>query len=222
VCATGTLSPVARRDLSVQGGPLTKLEAQDAALVAAHAFHTDPFFEYLAPKAVPRARGLALWSASICTHLPPRGQLLTARREGRIVGVAAWMPPGAYPYPVTTQVAQTLGALRALYRMPSAVPKGLRYLAAMEKAHPKEDLWYLQLLACVPEHQRSGVGAALMEEVLERCDTEGVPSYLETQNEANLPYYRRYGYEVVTTLTPVRGGPPLWTMQREPRGEVAS
>ena len=205
----------------MRDGPLTKLEAQDAALVAAHAFQNDPFFEFLAPKAVPRARGLALWSNAICSHLAPKGLLLSARRDGRIVGVGAWIPPGAYPFPASTQVAQTLGALRALYRMPSAVPRGLRYLTAMEKAHPKGELWYLQLLACAPEHQRTGVGAALMEGVLERCDTEGVPSYLETQNEDNLAYYRRFGYEVVTTLSPVRAGPPLWAMRREPRATGA-
>jgi GNAT superfamily N-acetyltransferase len=221
--ATGTLAPVAaRQDVSVHDARLTALECQEAALVAARAFHTDPFFEYLAPKAMPRARGLALWCNSICAHLPPGGRLLTARREGRIVGVGAWIPPGAYPFPAATQVAQTLGALRAMYRTPSAVPKGLRYLTAMDKAHPKEQLWYLQLLACEPEHQRTGVGAALMEGVLEQCDTEGVASYLETQNDDNLPYYRRHGYEVVTTLTPVRGGPALWAMRREPHRAGAS
>jgi GNAT superfamily N-acetyltransferase len=211
---------VIRQDVAVHDGPLSKLEAQDAALVAAHAFHTDPFFEFLSPKAVQRARGLALWCNSLCTHLPPKAVLLAARREGRIVGVAVWSPPGTFPYPAATQVSQTLGALRALYRMPSAVPKGLRYLTAMEKAHPKDELWYLQLLACAPEHQRTGVGAALMERTLERCDTEGFASYLETQNEDNLAYYGRFGYDVVTTLTPVRGGPPLWTMRREPRREA--
>ncbi|HEV3213234.1 MAG TPA: GNAT family N-acetyltransferase [Acidimicrobiales bacterium] len=213
---------MARRDVSVHDGPLTTLESQDAALVAAHAFHTDPFFGYLAPKAVARARGLALWCNAICAHLGPNGLLLTARREGRIVGVGAWVPPGGYPFPASTQVAQTLGALRALYRLPSALPRGLRYLTAMEKAHPKDPLWYLQLLACAPEHQRSGVGAALMGGVLARCDTEGVASYLETQNEDNLPYYRRFGYEVSSTLTPVRGGPPLWAMRREPQRHGAT
>jgi GNAT superfamily N-acetyltransferase len=217
----GTLSHVAARDVSVHDAPLTKLELQDAALVSAHAFHTDPFFEFLSPRAIPRARGLVLWSHSICAHLGPTGSLLTARRDGRIVGVGAWVPPGGYPYPASTQLAQTLGALHALYRIPSAMVKGLRYLTAIEKAHPKEDLWYLQLLACAPEHQRTGVGAALLHGTLARADDEGVPAYLETQNEDNLAYYARFGFEVATTLSPVRGGPPLWALRREPRGAEA-
>ncbi len=209
---------MARRDLSVHDTPLTKLELQDAALVSAHAFHTDPFFEFLAPRAIPRSQGLVIWSHSICSHLGPKGTLLTARREGRIVGVGAWVPPGGYPYPASTQVAQTLGALHALYRIPTALVKGLRYLTAIEKAHPKEDLWYLQLLACAPEHQRTGVGAALMEGTLARADGDGVAAYLETQNEDNLAYYARFGFEVVNILSPVRAGPPLWALRREPRG----
>jgi GNAT superfamily N-acetyltransferase len=213
---------VARRDLSVHDTPLTTLELQDAALVSAHAFHSDPFFEFLSPRAIPRAQGLVVWSRSTCAHLGPKGSLLTARRDGRIVGVAAWVPPGAYPYPAGTQVAQMLGAVHALYRIPTAMLKGLRYLAAIERAHPKEDLYYLQLLACAPEHQRSGVGVALMEPTLERADAEGVGAYLETQNEDNLAYYARFGFEVVTTLSPVRGGPPLWALRREPRGAVAA
>jgi GNAT superfamily N-acetyltransferase len=213
---------VERSDVSIHDGPLSTREAQDAALVAARAFHTDPFFAFLSPKALPRARGLALYNHALLRSLPSTAKLLTARRDGRIVGVGAWVPPGAYPYALSVQLRQSLGALRALYRVPPSLVTGTRYLAAIDKAHPKEPLWYLQLLVCDPEHQRTGVGAALQEEVLARCDADGVGAYLETQKEDNLAYYRRFGYEVVTTLTPVRDGPPLWAMRREPRAAPAA
>ena len=190
-------------------------------MVAARAFHTDPFFAYLTPNAVARSRGLDLYWLAVCRNLGTKGRLLTARSEGRIVGVAAWIAPGGYPYPVRTQLGQGLGALRALSRVPQALVTGTRYLLAMEKAHPKEELWYLQLLATDPEHQRTGVGAALLQGTLERCDADGVASYLETQNEDNLAYYGRFGYELAETLHPVRRGPPLWTMRRAPRGSGA-
>ena len=218
----GYARTVPGRDVTVHEGPFSSLELQDAALVTAHAFHTDPFFEFLSPKAVLRAHGLVIWGLSICRHLGPKGTLLCARRDGRIVGVAAWIAPGGYPYPVGTQVAQTLGALHALYRRPSAVTKGLRYLTALEKAHPKEGLWYLQLLACEPEHQRTGVGTTLLVDTLARADHDGVGAYLETQNEDNLAYYARFGFEVAQTLSPVQGGPPLWTLRREPRAVAGS
>ncbi|HLK45459.1 MAG TPA: GNAT family N-acetyltransferase, partial [Acidimicrobiales bacterium] len=173
-------------DFTITAAPLTRAELHEAAAVSARAFHTDPFFEFLAPKAVPRARGLALYSLALCANLGPRARLLTARVDGRVVGVGAWLPPGAYPYRLRDQVAQGLGTLRALYRVPASITKGARYLLAIEKAHPKDELWYLQLLVCDPEHQRKGIGAALQAEVLETCDREGLPAYLETQKESNL------------------------------------
>ncbi len=203
-------------EVTVSDQQLSREELEAAAVVAARAFHTDPFFRYLAPRAVTRARGLGLYLLSICKHLGPKGTLLTARRDGDIVGVAAWVPPGGYPYPISTQLAQSLGALRALYPVRRALVRGTRYLFAIEHAHPRDEMWYLQLLACDPEHQRQGVGTALLRGVHEQCDRDGHAAYLETQKEANLAYYRRFGYELDRELRPVRGGPPLWTMRRAP------
>jgi GNAT superfamily N-acetyltransferase len=211
---------VARQNgaIEISEAPLSRREMQDAALVSARAFHTDPFFGFLSPGAMLRSRGLNRFGLTTAQHLGPKGLLLTARRGGVIVGVGGWVAPGGYPYPVREQLLQTIGALRALYPRPASLLTGLKYLTAVEKAHPKkEPLWYLQLLCCDPEHQRSGVGAALQEGVLARCDAEGVGAYLETQNEENLAYYGRFGWELVDTLRPLRDGPPIWTMRREPR-----
>jgi hypothetical protein len=52
---------------------------------------------------------------------------------------------------------------------------------------------------------------------LAQADEEGLACYVETQNPDNLPYYGRFGYEVVKELRPVRNGPPIWTLKREPR-----
>jgi hypothetical protein len=52
--------------------------------------------------------------------------------------------------------------------------------------------------------------------MLARADDVGVATYLETQKESNLAYYRRFGFEVVDKFS-VDSSPPLWRMQREPR-----
>jgi hypothetical protein len=57
-----------------------------------------------------------------------------------------------------------------------------------------------------------------MQPVLEQCDTEGLPAYLESSKEKNIPLYERYGFKVTDELRLVKGGPPLWPMWREPRG----
>jgi len=217
----GTICTVARETVTISDAPLSRLELQEAAVVAARAFHADPFFVHLTPAALLRARGLALFFATTCRNLGPKGTVTTARVDGRIVGVAARVAPGGYPYPATAQVGQMVGALRALLPRPPALVEGIRYLLAIEKAHPKEPTWYLQLLACDPAFQRQGIGTELQASMLAACDDEGVVGYLETQNEDNLAYYRRFGYELADVLRPVKSGPPLWTMRREPRGAAS-
>lgn len=187
----------------------------DAAMVAARAFHNDPFFEYLDPKGVRRARALALFWRSEIAALGEGAKILGARDpDGRLVGVSVWLPPGEYPLPVASQLRQMLGAGRAMVLRTKAMVDGLRYILAIDKAHPKDELWYLLLLVVDPSVQRGGIGARLQQEGLDSADKDGLDCYLETQKPENLMYYRRFGYEVAEELHPVRGGPPLWTMRR--------
>lgn len=209
-----------RFEFSICDSLATAAQVDEASVVAARAFHTDPFFEYLAPPALLRSRGLAIYMKAILKHLGPGGLVLNARVDGKIAGIATWVAPGGYPYPARQQVGQLLGTIHAFVPRPQIMPVGMRYIRAIEKAHPKEPMWYLAVLATDPEYQRSGVGTALVEPILERCDAEGIDAYLETQKEDNLAYYRRFGFEVVNRLDPVPHGPPLWAMRRPTRGSM--
>ena len=108
-------------------------------------------------------------------------------------------------------------AFRAMAPRPRALVDGFKSLLAIDRAHPKDELWYLLLLATDPSFQRRGVGTALQQPVLDEADESGIDCYLETQKEDNLAYYRRFGYEMERVLHPVKGGPPLWTMRRPAR-----
>lgn len=190
----------------------------EAALVATEAFVDDPFFCFLSPNERIRRRGLRIYFRAAVAHLGERGHLLGARHDGRLVGVAAFVRPGGYPLPVGVQLRQTASAFWALAPRPLALVHGSMFLLAMDRAHPRERHWYLELLAVHPDAQRRGHGGALQAQVYAEADAEQLPSYLETQKEENLAYYRRFGYELVKELRPVVHGPPLWTMRREPKG----
>jgi GNAT superfamily N-acetyltransferase len=196
----------------------------DAALVAARAFHDDPFFEFLDPHAVTRARGLALfWRATIASAAS-RATITAARRpgDGRLLGLSVVVPPGNWPLPVLQQARQLGGALRAMIPRPVALARGTRYLLSMEAAHPKDHLWYLLLLVVDPSVQRGGIGGRLQADMLRRADADGVDCYLETQKADNVPYYGRFGYEVTRELRPVPDGPPLYLMRRPPGAGTGS
>lgn len=191
----------------------------DAALVAARAFHDDPFFEFLDPHAVTRARGLAIFWRSTIAAAAPRATMTAARRpgDGRLLGLSVVVPPGRWPLPAVQQGRQLAGALRAMIPRPVALVRGTRYLLSMEAAHPKDPTWYLMLLVVDPSAQRGGIGARLQQDMLRRADLDGIDCYLETQKADNVPYYGRFGYEVTQELRPVKGGPPLYLMRRPPQ-----
>lgn len=88
-------------------------------------------------------------------------------------------------------------------------------LGKMEKVHPSEPHWYLAVLGTDPQYQGKGVGSALMAPVLQKCDAEGVPAYLESSKESNVPFYQRHGFEVKGEVN-VKNGPTLWPMWRDP------
>jgi GNAT superfamily N-acetyltransferase len=204
------------RDITVTTIRPDRRRLNDVAVVAARAFQFDPFFEHLLPQATSRARGLALFTRAYVASMGGGGRVFVAHRDDRILGAAAWLEPGRYPLPVVRQLQQGVGALRALTARPSAIGDAVRYLRAIDRAHPKESVWYLALLVVDPSVQRSGLGARLQEPIHDTADETGVDCYLETQNSENLAYYRRFRYEVVDELHPVADGPPLWTMRRPP------
>jgi ribosomal protein S18 acetylase RimI-like enzyme len=67
-----------------------------------------------------------------------------------------------------------------------------------------------------PYHQGHGLGSTLLAYRTTRCDTEGLPAYLEATNPRNISLYRRHGFEV---MGEIRSGdaPPLTPMHRPPR-----
>jgi GNAT superfamily N-acetyltransferase len=67
-----------------------------------------------------------------------------------------------------------------------------------------------------PEAQGQGRGSRLLAPVLDRCDEDGVPAYLEASTADNARLYERLGFESreeVEALPGVRVR-PMW---REPR-----
>ncbi|MEU6734433.1 GNAT family N-acetyltransferase [Streptomyces physcomitrii] len=90
-------------------------------------------------------------------------------------------------------------------------------------AHPSERPHeYLMLIAVSPQRQGEGLGTALIQQVLERCDREGLPAYLEASSARSRGLYERLGFAFPGRTVDLPEGPPMWPMWREPRGGTAS
>ncbi len=62
-----------------------------------------------------------------------------------------------------------------------------------------EGLPHLEALLALgtdPPWQRRGIGSALLQPVLQRCDAAHTAAYLETPSEAIVPFYERHGFRV--------------------------
>jgi GNAT superfamily N-acetyltransferase len=93
----------------------------------------------------------------------------------------------------------------------------LTLLELVDREHPTEDVHqYLFVLGTRPEWQSLGLGSALLRAVLDPCDEDGTPAYLEATSERNRQLYLRHSFAVRSTVR-LPAGPPMWCMWREPQ-----
>jgi GNAT superfamily N-acetyltransferase len=184
----------------------------------ARAFHDDPVFNFLIPDLRSQARAALTLMGSVLNDALPFGEVWVGRDGGSITGAAVWLPPGAYPRGTRREAITALQDLRSVPRIGGRLPAGLRIFRAIDDAHRRVDEphWYLALLGCDPKFQRRGIGTALLAPVLARADHEHFGAYLETQTPDNVPWYRRFGFDVVDELK-ARDCPPMWAMYRDPK-----
>ncbi|WP_406136694.1 GNAT family N-acetyltransferase [Streptomyces sp. NBC_01089] len=89
----------------------------------------------------------------------------------------------------------------------------------MGEVHPHDRAHaYLLMIGVKPERQGEGLGTELMAPVLERCDREGIPAYLEASSARSRGLYERLGFVFMGTAVQLPDGPRMWPMWREPRG----
>ena len=93
----------------------------------------------------------------------------------------------------------------------------LRTLATLERVHPRQPHYHLAYVGTHPDRQGRGLGTAVLEPMLDRCDTEGVAAYLENSKPRNEAFYARHGFVATGPIPLPDGAPPMMAMWREPR-----
>ncbi|WP_346125783.1 GNAT family N-acetyltransferase [Nonomuraea roseola] len=184
------------------------------AAVLAAAFHSDPVARWIEPDDTRRRRILPqAYAMQLRGLFLTQGATEVVVHQGAIKAGALWNPPGQWRMPVLSQVRQLPTALRLAGRR---IGRLMSVARAVEAVHPAEPHWYLAELGTDPQAQGTGLGRALLDSRLARCDAEGSPAYLESP-EANIPLYERFGFEVTGEVHIPGGGPTVYTMWRKPR-----
>jgi ribosomal protein S18 acetylase RimI-like enzyme len=184
------------------------LDALGAVLGRAYA--DDPVWTWVYPQP-DRSRRLARMFGSLLRATRDRGATVVTDQALR--GAAIWQRSD-------NRSLGALGNLRmatAMIASGARVRRGQAVMRAIERRHPNEPHWYLAVLGTDPAHQGEGVGSALVRHVLDDRANTGEPAYLETETEANVPFYQRHGFQVIGELDVPGGGPHLWLMWRDPQ-----
>jgi GNAT superfamily N-acetyltransferase len=174
----------------------------------ADGFHDDEIWTWLLPRAWHVRRVLPrYYEALIRRVFTPRNAAWTTADAA---GGALWFPPG------TAELSHSEQLRTGLALLPEGIGslrKGTRWERLVHDNLPREPHWRLNSLAVRTSAQRRGIGSALIEPGLQLADADGVGCYLETQRRANIPFYRRFGFEEIGEIG-LPGSPPVWRMWR--------
>ena len=74
----------------------------------------------------------------------------------------------------------------------------------------------LERMTVLPAFQGQGIGSSSLGKALKEADDLGLPCILGTQEEQNVRFYQKLGFEVVDkSLVPIGNGYTNWMMVRE-------
>jgi ribosomal protein S18 acetylase RimI-like enzyme len=195
---------------------LDKGDLPAAAAVHARAFLTDPFTTFMLKDQKKRPRQLFDLMALILRYACRYGEVYATPG---MEAVAAWIPPGDGHESSWRMIR--VGALPMIWKIgPVVIRTYLRVEGLAEEVHTRyitEPHWYLSQVGVEPELQGKGYGLRVLTPTLKRIDGEGKAIYLETLNPRAVPFYQKLGFHVCEVMHLPEGGPPMWSMLREPK-----
>ncbi|MGH2741917.1 MAG: GNAT family N-acetyltransferase [Thermoleophilaceae bacterium] len=179
----------------------------------ARAFHDDSVWKWFMPDDATRAQRLERMFATFARNVYLRHGNDCYTTDA-YEGAALWAPPGH-------EHMSTADILRILPGWTKAIGwrelfRAKRGVDSLEKVHPHERHYYLPFVGVAPESQGRRLGTALMRPVLEKCDRERMPAYLEATSVGSRKCYERVGFHRRAEERVAGDGPPFWTMWRAP------
>jgi GNAT superfamily N-acetyltransferase len=125
-------------------------------------------------------------------------------------GAALWLPPGVEP-----DEAELIEIIHGSVHG-SRQSDLYELLRQSAEFHPKTPHWYLPFVGVEPLQQYRGLGSRLLRPILDRCDSDRLPAYLESTNPRNIPFYESLGFRSMGIIQAGRS-PRIVPMLREPQ-----
>ncbi len=196
--------------------PATYEDSRHLVVTFARAFEKDPMMDCLIRADARRREGMELFFRQCLNKLTlPYGMVLAT---DDCQGGAMWLPSENVHVGFISQSRLLPDMVRAAgwRRLPVLID----FMQRLDQLHPRGPHYYLMFVAVCPDSQRRGYGAGLIRPVLERCDREGRPAYLENSNPANQHFYEQLGFRMTGEIPVKKGGPYIYSMWRDPRKAI--
>jgi GNAT superfamily N-acetyltransferase len=160
-----------------------------------------------------RAQRLSRWAELWGGLVPVLGG--TAWVTDDVAAVAAWVGPDAGA-PAADLQAVIDRDLPRVFGGRQPVVLASERLGALGR--PDEPHWWLTAVGTRPAARHQGLGTAVLQPVLERCDAERVPAAATVYTTTVVRWLQRSGFAVThSTRTAVDHELPVWTLVRQPR-----
>ena len=194
--------------------PVGKLQAEPLAEVLTRVFCDEPRFTYLIPDETERRIVLPEIFNFAIRESQLYGETYTTPA---LEGGSLWIAPGRR---LTVQRLLRSSSPRTLLKISwSSLRRSMKLAAWIEQFRQRlarRPHWYLLALGVESSKHDKRLREALIEPVLSQADASGLPCYLETFHESNLPFYEEHGFRIEGSGRMLNGGPNFWAMIRMP------
>lgn len=167
-------------------------EYKEAAILLSKAFIRTPFSAYVAGGADEKARR-NLETGFRGMIQKKSGQVVVAKDGNQIIGVMRMVE---WPQ-CQNSIPRWFELLLPLIFARKAILRLLKFRSIWGKHDPQKPHWHIDPLGVLPERQGQGIGSLLLTYFCEHIDKLGMPAYHETDVEANVRLYKRFGYEII-------------------------
>ena len=134
-----------------------------------------------------------------------------------IEGLAMWIPSDRAEMTLWSQMR--CGGIRLFRQVGREAIKRMLSVASHDDALRRRcappEYWFLSVLAVDPPFQGKGHASLLLRSMHARLDVQGLACYVETTEERLLPFYERFGYEVIDSSIVPGSDLCVWALVRE-------
>ena len=132
-------------------------------------------------------------------------------------GVAIWIPSDSYPMTFWRVIRSVpLSVVFGFGRYGGSRMRRLgEHVDSVHQRLAPFKHWFLQAIGVAPQFQGEGYAGKLLRPMLARMDEGGIPCYLETLEEQNVPLYEHFGFEVIEKSNVPETSLTNWAMLRE-------